>query len=297
MKQKLFVITMVAATALTGQERGRGPGGEGGFMNPIVTALDANRDGVISAIEIKNAPAALASLDKDHDGKITREEVRPNFGPGGPGGRPPGQGGNGSQEMVKTLLGFDKNGDGKLSKEELPERMQGMFARGDVNKDGFLSKDEIEKLAGSSGGNNRGGEGEREERRGPGGPQGMRPDPVFSALDTDNDGVISAAEIKASASSLSKLDKNGDGQLTQDELRPNMGPRGMRGGNPAAMVDRLFAENDKNGDGKLSKAEAPQRVQEMFDRADQNKDGFLTKDELRKAFEGMGPGRRPEGRN
>ena len=201
-------------------------------------------------------------MNKDHDGKINREEVRPNFGPGG-------QGGNGSPEMVKTLLGFDKNGDGKLSKDELPERMQ-------VNKDGFLSREEIEKLAASSGGNG-----------GSGGPQGMRPDPVFSALDTDNDGVISAVEIKASSTSLSKLDKNGDGQLTQDELRPNMRPGGMRGGNPAEMIDRLFAENDKNGDGKLSKSEAPERVQEMFDRADHNKDGLLTKNELRKAFEGQ----------
>ena len=233
MKQTLLVISIAAAASLHGQERGPRPGGEGRFMNPIVTALDADRDGTISAAEIKNAPNALAVLDKDKDGKITREEVRPNFGPGGPGERRPEgregggpQGGNAAAEMVKTLMAFDKNGDGKLSKEELPERMQGMFARGDANKDGFLSKEEIQKLAAASTG---AGAGQPEERRGPGGPQGMRPDPVFAALDTDSDGVISAAEIKASATSLLKLDRNGDGQITQDELRPNMGPGGMRG--------------------------------------------------------------------
>lgn len=81
-----------------------GPGGPGGMRQPpaIIAALDANHDGVIDADEIANASAALKKLDKNGDGKLTREEYlgpRPGGqgGPGGPG-RPDGQrgpGGNG----------------------------------------------------------------------------------------------------------------------------------------------------------------------------------------------------------
>lgn len=42
---------------------------------------------------------------------------------------------------------FDKNADGKLSKGEVPERMQGIFERGDKNKDGVLTSDEIKAIA------------------------------------------------------------------------------------------------------------------------------------------------------
>jgi len=44
---------------------------------PIVAALDANGDGVISAKEIANAATALKALDRNNDGKITREEAVP----------------------------------------------------------------------------------------------------------------------------------------------------------------------------------------------------------------------------
>lgn len=44
---------------------------------PIIAALDANHDGVIDAQEIANAPAALKTLDKNGDGKLTRDEIRP----------------------------------------------------------------------------------------------------------------------------------------------------------------------------------------------------------------------------
>ena len=40
----------------------------------IIKALDANGDGVIDSDEMKNAGDALKSLDKDGDGKLTREE-------------------------------------------------------------------------------------------------------------------------------------------------------------------------------------------------------------------------------
>ena len=49
--------------------------------------------------------------------------------------------------LVVRLMQFDKNGDGKLAKDELPERLQALFEKGDLNKDGFLDKEEIVKLA------------------------------------------------------------------------------------------------------------------------------------------------------
>lgn len=69
---------------------------------PVMSALDANADGELSAEEIAGAAAALKKLDKDGDGKLSREELRPGFpagfapgGPAGPGGPPGGRRGMG----------------------------------------------------------------------------------------------------------------------------------------------------------------------------------------------------------
>lgn len=218
---------------------GGGPGGRqgGGFMrfNPIFQALDTDGDGELSKKEIKNAAKALWKLDKNGDGQITADEVRPNFPQGGPGEfrrgpqggerRGPeggGPGGNDPEELVRTLMAFDKNGDGKLSKDELPERMQGMLERGDANHDGFLTPDEIRAMALTQSQRAQGGPGGPEGRGGPGGPGGRRMDPLFAALDTNHDGVLSREEIEHAPESLLALDANGDGKLTMEELRPTM---------------------------------------------------------------------------
>jgi hypothetical protein len=52
-----------------------------------------------------------------------------------------------ADQIVERVLSFDKNSDGKLTAEELPERMQHLIALGDVNKDGALDREEIRKLA------------------------------------------------------------------------------------------------------------------------------------------------------
>ena len=141
---------------------------------PIIAALDADKDGEISESEITNAVAALKTLDKNADGKLTREEILPAFrGPGGPGGFPggPGRPGGGPDPelMAKRIMEMDKDGDKKVSKDELPERMQPMFARADANEDGFLTQDELLKMFESAdvrrGGRGRGGFGDG----GPGG--------------------------------------------------------------------------------------------------------------------------------
>ncbi|QTA90648.1 EF-hand domain-containing protein [Desulfonema magnum] len=51
--------------------------------------------------------------------------------------------------------------------------------------------------------------------------------PLMRALDTDRDGQLSAEEIENATNILKTLDKNGDGILGRDELRP---PRGARSG-------------------------------------------------------------------
>ena len=75
-------------------ESGNGPGGMNGHRpppSPLMDALDANHDGIIDANEIANAPAALKKLDKNGDGKLTPDELRPQHRPRGGGQEgPPG---------------------------------------------------------------------------------------------------------------------------------------------------------------------------------------------------------------
>ncbi len=51
------------------------------------------------------------------------------------------------EEMVKRLLEGDQNGDGKLSKAELPSYLQPRFKEFDLNKNGILDREEIVKMA------------------------------------------------------------------------------------------------------------------------------------------------------
>jgi Ca2+-binding EF-hand superfamily protein len=255
----LFLLAAVLAQA---QEGGRGPG-RGGPPSPVMAALDTDRDGIISAAEIANSPAAVKKLDKNGDGQITPDEWR--FG-GDPRVKD-------AEQMLQSLMAFDADHDGKLSKSELPVRMQGLMDRADTNHDGFLTQDEIRKQAFA----------DAEE------PEAPRPDMVTATLDTNHDGIISAAEIANAPVALKALDKNSDGQLTGDELRPPQQGRGPGRGNPDEMISRLFTQFDKNNDGRISRDEAAGGpLEELFERADQNKDGFITRDELRTALQQRG---------
>ncbi len=168
-----------------GGERGQRGGGDMGRMMqmmPVLAALDADKNGVISKSEINNAAAALRKLDKNGDGELDAEEMRPTRSEGGrsrggapeggPGGERGERGGrsSGAGGMMDRLMSQDKNEDGKLSKDEVDERMLPMFDRLDSNSDGSIDKSEIEAAAARMGGS-RGGRG------GPGGNQegGQRP--------------------------------------------------------------------------------------------------------------------------
>jgi hypothetical protein len=85
---------------------------------------------VVAALVLVGAGGAQPPFPKQDPGR----------GPGRPA--PPGV-----DEIVERIMSFDKNKDGKVTRDELPERMQFLIDRGDTNKDGALDRDEIRKLA------------------------------------------------------------------------------------------------------------------------------------------------------
>lgn len=73
----------------------------------------------------------------------------PQRGPGGPGA--PG-GRSGKKRGSFNLMQFDKDGDGKVSKDEAPAQMQSFFDRLDGNGDGFIDNAEVSKMRRQFGG-------------------------------------------------------------------------------------------------------------------------------------------------
>ncbi len=164
-------------------ERGRGPrdgnrrpSRPGG---PIMALLDTNHNGVLESEEIDQAIVILRKRDRNRDGKLTSDEIgQPRDGERSPmrGGdrRPegrPAQGTRPSPEQIKERFRqADKDGDGKLSKEETSERMRGSFDRIDADGSGFIEQKELEEMVRRF---QQGGRGPRDGDR-PGGDRGER---------------------------------------------------------------------------------------------------------------------------
>jgi Ca2+-binding EF-hand superfamily protein len=141
----------------SGPEAGKLPGGfPGGPMGmmqmlPLMKVLDTDQDGSLSATEIANASKTLIQLDKNGDGVISTEEMRPDpsammggLAGAGPGGNGPMNG----QMMTKLFESRDKNSDGKLTGDEIPERIQDKLKIVDKDGDGSISKGEFASVAG-----------------------------------------------------------------------------------------------------------------------------------------------------
>ena len=89
MKTRLSLSCLFLSLALPLYAQQPGQGGQGGPPPPpppppLLQALDADGDGIISAAEIANAPAALKTLDKNGDGKLTRTSTARRIRPAAP---------------------------------------------------------------------------------------------------------------------------------------------------------------------------------------------------------------------
>lgn len=203
-------------------------------------------------------------------------------GPGGPGGPP-----------RPFIAAIDTNQDGELSKDEIEGASKALLTL-DKNNDGKLSREEL-----FPGGPPPGP---------PGGPFGARPGDASPREGRPGDGR--PGEGRPGDAGKGRPGEGRPGEPRPGDPRPGDAakgrppegkgrpPEGKAGGfSPEAFRDQLNRA-DKDGDGKLSKEEAPDRLKENFDRLDANSDGFLDETERRQLLQRMlqGKGKRPEGK-
>jgi Ca2+-binding EF-hand superfamily protein len=165
-----------------------------------IQRFDKNQDGKLSQEEYPGPASAFQRLDSNSDGFIDANEA--------PGTKPLNQ----PQKIDRAsgyIKNFDKDKDGKLSKEEYPGS-ESAFKRADKNGDGYI--DETEAQMGTPPVQ------PQKERRRTG---------YVQSFDKDKDGKLSREEYPGSEAAFKRLDINGDGFVDEDEAdRPTLNKKG-----------------------------------------------------------------------
>ena len=215
----------------------------------------------------------------------------------------------GGREFLE-LFKHDKNMDGKISRDELPADRHTWINDYDTDGDGAVSRREARLIAPSNQINRarprastRGGErrssvdrSSRQSRssRGGGRPSdyfhrsnggnGRSGGAFFLIFDSDGDGVISGLEIQNASQALYKLDVNGDKRLSRQELNSSSQSNRSRSelersdSSRRNFVSRIF-DHDKDGNGKVTRNEMPDRMRELLQLGDHDKDGAISRRE------------------
>ena len=235
---RIFAVLCAALSALGLLASARAdekPADSGPDPAALFAELDANKDGVLSADELPDDKKRLFERlvrisDKNKDGKLSAEEFAEGLKPRQltSGFNSSDDDGQGSKRLFKRI---DANSDGKVTLDEVPEerreRFERLIKRGDKDGDGALSQREF--IAVISG----------EE---PGKPnQPAEKPPEGKPAESKPAENTPAKAGPAPEQIFKRMDRNGDGKVTVDEVPENRRP----------MVERLIKRGDKDGDGAL----------------------------------------------
>ena len=205
-------------------------------------------------------------------------------------------GGADYEARAKQLLdSLDADKNGYLESKEVPEQAQAQLARFeavDTDEDGKVYSGEIVAFLGQQ---------QAALRAQIHAKAGDREDPLFATLDENGDDRLDGREIEAAADRLATLDRDGNGQISVDEIPAGMfvgfargslenqdalfAPPTIASRIPPAEAPRWFTSMDTSRDGLISRREFL-GTPEQFASLDANQDGFVDAGEAKSAANG-----------
>ncbi|WP_222435405.1 hypothetical protein [Allorhodopirellula solitaria] len=243
-------------------------------MLPVLSALDADKDGTISSDEIENASAALGELDKNDDGKLDRSELRPDFA--GRSGPPRGSRHASRDSGRRWDRDGDRNGRSRDARRGDARRHDSRGRDGVGRRDrGRNSFDRDAHHRSARGRRAPEQTDQRHDARGRGGRDAHGH--AGDGRDAERGPESRKDDAKQRVSREKDKAKQADKPRDSKPSKPAAGPRQ---GSP--IMERLLSL-DKDGDGELSKdelADLPVGGQRLLKAGDGNEDGALSSDEL-----------------
>jgi Ca2+-binding EF-hand superfamily protein len=266
----LIAAVCAEANAADGKPSDSKPSDSGPDAAALFATLDKNHDGQLTGDEVSDEHKRLFErlvriADKNSDGRLSSEEFAEGLKPRQHAEAPVPEGKDGRRFAHAMFERLDVNGDGKVVLKEVPderrERFKQLISKGDKDGDGALNEKEFMRAFADI----------AEARK-----EDAKPEAKSGASKNEPDkGEAAKTEPAKSESAKDEVAKS-------EPAKPGKTAKGSE----APSAAQLFKRMDRNGDGKVTADEVPAArramIEKLISRLDTDGDKALSLEEFAK---------------